>query len=233
VAVASDGCGKDDAVTATPIERLTEKNLLVVDASDTTRLVWAMTDRLSDGEVQGPVALVDITERGLAVGALGVLRAYPERATLRLARAGTGTLLVAEGERCADPAATEACGRGIRFLSLSGDRFVPLPISDDKGACLGSAFVALTGTGTDPSSTDRYRLETSVSFGADEITLHEQLTISAAKGSTGGFMRQVRSERHLGLRDGRLVASGPALVSRWLAQSEEATRKGAGPASPR
>jgi hypothetical protein len=217
VTVMNDGCGKEAPVEAVPIDRLTEENLLIVDVEGATRLVWAMTDRLSDGQVQGPVGLVEITDRGLAVRALGVLRTYPERMTLRLARLGTGKILVAEGEHCGEHGTAETCTRAIRFLTLRGDRFVAAPMTDETDACLGSGFVALTASGTDPSSTDRYRLETSVSFGPDEITLREQLTISAVRTSAAGFMRQVRADRRLSFRDGHLVASAPALVSRWRA----------------
>ncbi len=221
VTVVGDGCGKETPAEAIPIERLTDENLMVVDVEGAKRLVWAMTDKLTDGQVQGPVGLVEITERGMAVRALGVLRAYPERMTLRLTRLGAGTILVAEGERCSERGSPESCTRAIRFLTLRGDRFVAVPMSDEKGACLGSGLVALTASGVDSSSTDRYRLETSVSFGPDEITLREQLTISAPKTSAVGFMRQVRADRRLSLRDGRLVASAPALVSRWQQGSAE------------
>jgi hypothetical protein len=223
-AVDREGCGGEATYAVTPAAKVTAKDLLVSTVTETTRLAWAMIDRVADGEVQGPVGLVEITDQGLKVRALGVLRAYPEGASLRLVRVGAGSLLVAEGERCDDRASPEHCPRAIRFLSLAGERFVPLTVNDDKGACLGKGFVTLATAGTDSASGDGYRLETQVSFAPDEVTLHEQLTISA-KGGAGGFVRVVRADRHLGLGPAGLVASGPALVSRF-AQSE-ARRAGA------
>jgi hypothetical protein len=181
-----------------------------------------MTERFPSGEAQGPVAMVEISGRNLLVRAIGVLRAYPERVSLRLVTLGSGTVLVAEGEHCADDRSADSCARGIRLLPLVGDRFVASPIRDDRGVCQSNSFIALRGGGNLTSSSERYRLETAVSIGADEITLREQLTISPATAADKalGFVRQVRAERRVRMQGGSLVASGPALLGRWLSQSE-------------
>jgi len=84
VTIGEDGCGREPLPSAVSSEHLNDDDLVVVDAGGANRLVWVKTDRLATGEVQGPVGLVEITEKGLAVRALGVLRSYPERMTMRI-----------------------------------------------------------------------------------------------------------------------------------------------------
>ena len=221
VRLESDGCGAQPPAPAVPVERLSDRDLVIAQASETTRLVWVMAARAPDGQAEGPVALVDVTPRGLIVRAIGVLRGYSERVALRLAQVGSTTLLVAEGERCGP----DGCVRGVRFIPRNGDQFVASTIRDDRGDCLGSTFVILTGSGVAPGSADRYHLETSVSFGTDDITLREQLTISPSPGRGGnrapGFVRQVRSERRLRVQAGAIVASAADLLTRWREHASE------------
>jgi hypothetical protein len=223
-----DGCGDQPQLPSTPVQRLTERDLLITTVSDTMRIAWATTDRFPTGEAQGPVALVEISGKNLLVRAIGVLRAYPEHVSLRLVNFSGGPVLVAEGEHCIDQgSAAESCERGIRLLPLVGDRFVASPIRDDRGVCLSNSFIALRGSGVAASSAERYRLETSVSIGADEIMLREQLTISPATAADKalGFVRQVRAERRVRVQGGGLVASGPALVGRWQTQAQPSARR--------
>jgi len=117
---------------------LTARELVVSNLGDARRLVWAITDRLPDGQGQGPVALAEVGVHGVGLRALGTLRTFPDNASLRLEKLGTNTVLVAEGEKCAGTGAD--CERAIRLLPLVGDRFVSKPIIDDQQACLGSAF---------------------------------------------------------------------------------------------
>jgi len=87
--------------------------------------VWVETNHLPDGRAEGPVAIVEVDDRGLSVRALGVLRAFRDNVTLRLASLGAGTVLVAESERCEtlrtrgeDGRAPRACDRAIRVVPL-------------------------------------------------------------------------------------------------------------------
>jgi hypothetical protein len=227
VVLKTDGCGKEPPPPGAPIDRLTERDVYVIDATDTTRLVWVMVERFRNGEAQGPVALVEITDRGLAVRALGVLRAFTEHVALRLVPLGTGSVLVAETEHCAaDSAQGQGCKRAIRFMPRSGERFVSASLGDEKGVCVGSAFIELTASGLSPATSEKFGLETAVSFGPEEITLREQLTISppgtsAASARAAGFVREVRAERRIRLKGEALIVSGPDLVTRWLSRSNE------------
>lgn len=224
VKVDHEGCPGETEPTVTPIPHIGPRELVIAKVGDTRRLVWVMVDTLSDGQAQGPVAIADITEHGPAVRTIGVLRAYPEHATLRLEKLGTGQVLVAEGERCADPRAPERCDRAIRVVPVFGDRITHKPVFDDKGVCLGSSLLSVrsSGSGTGQGGAASYRLESAVSFAPEEITVREQLALSGATGlaaSGGGeFVRRVQAERKVTLRGGGLVATGPSLLARWLSQ---------------
>jgi hypothetical protein len=216
----ADGCGNQPTTELTPTT-LTARELVVSNLGDARRLVWAITDRLPDGQGQGPVALAEVGVHGIGLRALGTLRTFPENVSLRLEKLGTNTLLVAEGEKCAGTGAD--CERAVRLLPLVGDRFVSKPIIDDQQACLGSAFFPVrTKGGIGRQTSTNYELEATVTFSADAIVVREQLAVSDGHGAaaqTGGaFVTRVQSERTLTINGGRLVATGPSLLDRWLAQ---------------
>ena len=59
-----------------------------------------------------------------------------------------------------------------------------------------------------------YQLQSAVTFGADAITVREELSVQPSS-SVEGLVSRVRGERTLRVKDGRLVASGPSLLERW------------------
>jgi hypothetical protein len=226
VALATDGCENDPQPAVEPTANLTARDLVIANVGETQRLVWALTDRLSNGEAQGPVALAEIVPGGIEVRALGLLRAYPERVALRLEHLGTGTVLVAEGEHCGDAQGTEKCDRAIRIVPRIGDRFIAKPVRGESGACLGRAVLEVRGTGATPGRKGaRYQLESVITFAPEAVAIREQLVISSAHveedGPEHSFVRRVQADRQLTFRGGSLVATGPALLARWLAQAEE------------
>jgi len=220
IALEIDGCAGDVLATPSPPPvTLSARDLVVMNLGDARRLVWAITDRLSDGEAEGPVALVEIEAQGIAVRVSGTLRSYPESASLRLARLGTGTVLVAEGEVCAKPG---QCERATRVVPMIGDRFVPKTLVDDKGACLGPAFFPLRQGGIAHGRKHaKYEVQVSITYGPDNIALREQLALTgaepAADPASGSFVTRVQADRQLTLKDGTLVATAPSVLSRWLA----------------
>jgi hypothetical protein len=198
------------------------RDVVVMNLGDARRLVWAITDRYSDGQAEGPVALVEIEAQGIAVRTSGVLRAYAENASLRLARLGTGTVLVAEGEVCSKPG---SCERATRVVPVAGDHFVAKPLVDDKGACLGPAFFPLRQGGVARGrKRAKYDVQVSITYGPDSIAIREQLALTntdaaaAADPAAGSFVTRVQAERLLTLKDGDLVATAPSVLARWLAQ---------------
>lgn len=219
-----DGCpGETSPVRVNPGAIVSNRDVTVVNITDSRRLVWAVIDRYADGQGEGPVALVDIEPQGLAVRAMGVLRAYPENPSLRLAHLGTGTVLVADGEYCSKPA---SCERATRIMPLAGDRFINKPLVDDKNACLGPAFFPLHQAGVAHGRKHaKYEISVSITYGPDSMSVREQLGLSGAEPAsdtgTGSFVTRVQSERQVTLKDGNLVATAPSILARWLAQQQQ------------
>jgi hypothetical protein len=223
VALDIDGCASQEQPTRSPPPVIVSpRDVVVMNLGDARRLVWAITDRYSDGQAEGPVALVEIEPQGIAVRTSGVLRAYPENASLRLARLGTGTVLVADGEVCSKPG---SCERATRVVPMVGDHFVAKPLVDDKGACLGPAFFPLRQGGVARGrKRAKYEVQVSITYGPDSIAIREQLALTnteaaaAADPAAGSFVTRVQAERQLTLKDGDLVATAPSVLARWLAQ---------------
>jgi hypothetical protein len=223
VKLEADGCADDPIPAGVGPPALTSRDLIFAPAGDTRRLVWVITDRLPDGQAEGPVAITEIEDRRIAVRAIGLLRAYPENVSLRLDKLAGGTVLVAEGERCVKPQDPELCQRAIRVVPLIRDRFVPKPLVDDKGACVGSAFLSTrTGGGAGKRHRAKYQLEATVTFSPDNISIREQLAITGARPSSDSsdesFVTRVQAERQVTLRGESLVATSPSVLERWLAQ---------------
>jgi hypothetical protein len=223
VKLESDGCQDERSPPSVGSPPLSARDLIVVTLDDGRRLAWAITERLADGQAEGPIALVEVEPRRIAVRALGLLRAYPENVSLRLVKLAGGTVLVQEGERCVKPQAPELCQHAMRVVPLIGDRFVPKLLVDDKGACLGSAFFPTRTAGAAAGRHGaKYQLEAAVTFTPDAIAIREQLAISAAHAAADptqeSYVTRVQAERQITLRAGSLVASGPSVLSRWLAQ---------------
>jgi hypothetical protein len=209
-------------------------DLHIAIVGDARRLVWVETDHLLDGRAEGPVGLVDIDDKGLSVRALGVLRAYHDNVTLRLATLAGGTVLVAESERCdqlrtrgEDGHAPRACDRAVRVVPLLGDRFVDRPVSDEQGRCLDAGFFSERASGAAPDGA-RFQLEGAVAFSPDAVTIREQLSVSEPRdrgdAASASFVTKVEAERRVTLRGGGLVASEASLLSRWLARHADRAR---------
>lgn len=234
---AADGCVDEPPAEVAPTA-LSARDLVVTNLGDARRLVWAITDRLADGQGQGPVALAEIGVGGVGVRAIGTLRTYPENVSLRLEHVGPSTVLVAEGEKCAGAGAE--CERAVRLLPLLGDRFVSKPVVDDHNACLGSALIPVrTKGGVGRRTSTNYELEAALVFGPDAITIREQLAVSSGHGAgdqdapVGSFVTRVQADRTLTINGGTLVANGPSLLDRWLAQHGGGAANTAAAAQPR
>jgi hypothetical protein len=226
VAMDVDGCGNEVMPRWTPTA-LTPDDLIVTSIGEANRLVWVITERLSDGQAQGPVAIATIEPRGISVRALGVLRAFSENVSLRLEHVNDSTILVAEGQHCDEPQVAESCERAIRLVPLVGNRFVTKALSDSQGVCLGRSLIPLRTKGRhikDGRST--YALESSVTFNPNGILIREHLELARTAGRRGSskdqagesFVTSLQLERHVTVRKDRLVTDGRSLLARWLAQ---------------
>lgn len=222
----ADFCTGEAPPTPRIIDTLTERETIVSNLGGRRRLVWTLVDQLSNGESQGPIALADFDDRGAVVQTIGTLRGYAARADLRLEPMNDGVLLVAEGDACADERDPRSCFRAIRVMVAGHRRFVARDLVDQNGRCAGRAFFptraeGLVGSG---SRQRRYELRSAVKFTPTAMLVEEQLTLSA---DTRGFrssdaaaaaVARMRVDRKIELRGGLLVADGPSLLQRWIAQ---------------
>jgi len=218
----ADRCSAWPAPAASlPGQSVTAADLVVENLGGPWRLVWAMTERLADGQAQGSVALTQFDGQLVRVRALGVLRAHPTRAKLSVKNFAGGTLLVAEGDSCSVSQDQSTCSRTARLVPLIGDRFVPLDLSDAAGTCVGGALLLLKGQGRIGHGSGRrdFQFESALTYSSEEVAVHEQLTVEepARDGSAGTFLRRVQGERRVRLHAGALLATAPSILDRWIA----------------
>ncbi|HLT35623.1 MAG TPA: hypothetical protein VK034_05040 [Enhygromyxa sp.] len=144
------GCkiGGDLEADRLPARPLTDEDILINEGPDGTSLVWVKATHYKNGEAIGPVALVQWTKAGIAVRALGTLRAQTNKARMRIEVAGDQRILVVEGDEC-NVEESKLCKRIMRLLPIINGRFATVPLKldadDAKGAdvCLGDAAFAL------------------------------------------------------------------------------------------
>lgn len=210
--------------------QLTEDSVITRRLSATTKLVWVVTHRYEDGEGLGPVALVEklpeVEEHrpeGWAVRVVGPLRSYTGRPRLRLEGQGHGSLLVAEGDDCEDPAADPGCERHARLVPVVDDRFAPQPVRTRSGRCVGAAVLHVSRKQTvelGDGWTRAFELATSFQYASGTLTVHEQVTADDTPDGTPEVpprrFRLVDSDRAIVVSEGRLIARGAPLWDRML-----------------
>jgi hypothetical protein len=227
-----EGCGEGLVPKWTPTN-LTSDDLIILPLGDNRRLVWLVTEHLSDGQYQGPIAIASVEPRGLAIRAMGVLRSFPEHLVLRLEKMNAGPVLIADGQHCENASTPEACERAVRILPLQGDRFVASPIVDGNGACVDGSLMQVRTRGRVASGT-KYELEASVTVGPESILIRENLALTrphaAHDPNAESYISRLQLERSITLRRGRLVTDGPSLLTRWL--SKEKANAPLPPATP-
>jgi len=128
--------------TAAPIPResITEKDITFSPAPDGKLLIWARVEYYADQTAIGPVALVQLVERGVEIRGIGTLLAPHKRANLYLEPFADGdSLLVASGDIC--PSEGDICRKETHFLPLVGQRFIQAGVIVD-GEFEGPAKVA-------------------------------------------------------------------------------------------
>lgn len=223
---AADECVEagPDALPLPPPEKLTEEDLVMETLQAGQRLVWVVTRRFTNGEALGPVGLVETTEQGFRVEALGSLRAMHKNAKLRLEQVGGTRVLVAEGDACT-PGGEEVCRRHARLMPLRGNRFFTESVSDKARACLGAAWFPLSRELTFelPNGLRRkFELTSSLTFGEDGIGVQEQVQVSdsdpAQPDVAPRLYRRAQDSRTLVLAGNALVGNKASLWSRMVEQ---------------
>ncbi|HEY6099257.1 MAG TPA: hypothetical protein VIW03_07490 [Anaeromyxobacter sp.] len=207
------------ATTMLPPRPLGEADVIVSRIGDGFGLTWVITNRFASGDALGPVAIVEQKEGRLAVHALGALRAYPDKATLRLEKLGGLTVLVAEGQLCAsaDPA---TCVRSARLMPLRGDRFSPEPLFSEVGACASPAWFDLDrreSAALETGWTRRNTLAASLVFGPEGLRVEEQLVVHDLdprdKQARPRVFRKADGERTVKPVEAKLVTTGRSVWS--------------------
>lgn len=210
------------ATTLLPPRPLSEADVVVSRIGEGLALAWVITNRYASGDALGPVAVVEQRGSRLVVRALGALRAWPDRATLRLQSLGGLTVLVAEGQLCAsaDPA---SCLRSARLLPLRSDRFSPEPLFSEAGACASPAWFDLDrreDSTLHSGWTRRHQLSASLAFGPEGLRVEEQLLVHDLdprdRQARPRLFRKADGERTVKPAGGKLVANGRSLWSTAL-----------------
>lgn len=212
------GCkiGGDLEADRLPTRPLTDEDIVINEGPDGTSLVWVQATHYSNGDAIGPVALVEWTKAGIAVRALGTLRAQTNKARMRIEVAGDQRILVVEGDEC-NTEESKLCKRVMRLLPVINGRFatVPLKLANDPNdqtgttdPCLGDAQFALFEQYTSalPDGWIRkFEIVRSVTFDTGAALVSEQVVIKdkdpAQPDAPAQEFRQASSERPLVYKD--------------------------------
>jgi hypothetical protein len=221
-----------EALPLPPAERLTDEDLIMATVRADLRLVWVIARRFSNGEALGPVGLVERTDDGIIVRALGSLRSFPRHASLRLEKSGDVDVLVAEGEQCTAEEPI-ACRRFIRLLPMRHGRFFAEAVTSQEGRCLGPNWFPLAREEvlTLPNGLNRkVEMTSTFKFGPQGITLDEQVRMKDVDPREPSLPahdhRHAQADRMLRVEGNRLVGTHPSL---WVRLVEQELLLGARP----
>lgn len=210
--------------------RLTDEDLVMTTIRADLRLVWVIARRYANGEALGPVGLVERTDKGIVVRAMGSLRSFPQKSELKLVRSGDTQVLVAEGEQCTLEAPT-VCRRFARLLPLRHGRFFAEAVTSQDGKCLGPSWFPLSREQVFqlPGGLHRQVVMTStLTFDPDGIRLNEEVAMHDLDPKQPALpprsYRRAFAERKLQVEGSRLVGTD---ASMWVRLVEQEERGGA------
>lgn len=184
--VAGCSIAPDPDIAKLPARPLTDEDVIINKGPDGMSLVWVQATHYENGEASGPVAMVQWTKAGVAVRALGILRAQTNKARMRMEMSGTQQILVVEGDEC-NAEVSKICKRIMKLLPNINGRLatVPLKLNEDDlvgdaDPCLGNASFALYEAYTSdlPDGWVRkFEIVRSVSFDGEFPLVAEQVSI--------------------------------------------------------
>ncbi len=225
------------ATEVVPQRPITDDDVVVTRIGGNLRLVWVITDRYSNGEAVGPVALTEFTDdHRVVVRAIGTVRNYPKRARMRLDSVGNRRVLVHEGEICANDEDRTTCRRAARLMLLrpagdGGARFLPEVLRSVRGRCYGPARFEFQKDAnvTLPSGWRRtFQLATAIQVRDDGVQVHETVTVQdrdpAHPEDPPRPYRRAGQDRAVYVSGNTFVSSDPSLWSRVLAQEGRVDR---------
>jgi hypothetical protein len=187
--------------------------------------VWAGADRLSDGQVEGPVVLAEFTDKSVDVRAIGTLRALPGRGKLRLVTVQGREILVAEGEHCQESDdGPPKCFRGTRLMVQAGRRFEPQALRREDGKCLEPAFFPMARVQVVKAKgggRHQVKLSSKLEFVTDRVLVHEEVEVREIEDKKPGrLVRLAQADRSIRVRAGKLYASDLSLWNRMLREDK-------------
>ncbi|MET0404326.1 MAG: hypothetical protein ABW123_18085 [Cystobacter sp.] len=216
-------------------QQLTDEDLVMTTLRADLRLVWVIARRYANGEALGPVGLVERTDQGIVVRALGSLRSFPLQSQLRLEQTGNTTVLVAEGEQCTLEGES-VCRRFARLLPLRNGRFFSESVTGQDGKCLGPAWFPLSRQQLLqlPGGMQRkVELTSNLKFTSEGIFLNEEVAMHDLNPKNPSMpprpYRRAQSERKLRVEGTRLVGTD---ASMWVRLMELQLLAGNTPISP-
>lgn len=113
-----------------------ETDLVMNSAGEDRTVLWAATDELTSGEVEGAAALALWTDEAVEVHAVGMLRGYRHGARVRLHSIGATPVLVLQSDRCD---ADGACVGVSQVVPIINKRLAELPVWESERGCIGRA----------------------------------------------------------------------------------------------
>jgi hypothetical protein len=190
---------------------LTEESVVERMLPGDHRLVWVMTHRFANGDGYGPVALVRIYPRGLAVEAIGPLRLRRERVGLELWRIGGREILVAQGETCHDKKDAGSCHRAANVLVVRKHAFLDPPITYPDGKCIDVPWIELLRQADLPLDSGwnrHFEITSSLSHDQRYFVITEQVLVQDSDPDEPDVpprqVRKIDTERFIHLDDGTL-----------------------------
>ena len=126
-----------EVVTSDLVE---ETDIIMDSAGEERMLLWAATDELLSGEVEGAAALALWTEKAVEVHAVGMLRGYRTGARMKLHNIGATPVLVLTGDRCD---ADRRCVSVAQVVPILERRLAELPLWESERGCIGRAQFVL------------------------------------------------------------------------------------------
>lgn len=201
-----------------------KQDLELIGLEEGKALVWVRTEYFENGDALGPIAVAEYRKNGIAIRALGALRANPNRVRMRIEPMGEGTVLVVESMVC-PPDDPSKCARVMRLLPREGDRFVERPLLDaESGACLGPATFELSRheeIAREDGTIRRFELARTFKFDEGVIKVDEQVLIKdidpEQPDAPPAIFRKAQIERMLRLDDQGLRTTEP-LWERLMAE---------------
>lgn len=199
-----------------PLKELGDNDLVVNRVDKTRRLVWLITRRFENGEGVGPIALAELGKEGIAITAIGTLRALPEAAKLRLHPLGegrrAGEVVTAEGGRCTKDSSD--CDRSLILLARRSTAFTTEHLESDRGECIGQAKIDLSKrkqTKLENGWHREFELNAAPTYQNDGIVVHEVVTVRdfdpKNRDATIKEVRRAEGDRMVRWVDGLLVVS--------------------------